>query len=242
MGYLPFPPSMLLGYSGLLPLSIQAALLHPYFEPSPNFRLIRAALMPLVIYITVASVPIRTLKPAEAFLHLNFPLISIPSFHIVCLAIIFAFHEGNAFKSKGTLESQVARAGSIPHRDTAPRELQETKSTTQPKTSSRREGKDSLEAHRDRKVAVKPPSIGELVKFVTALIFRCASVRPCYRCKINRSYCHPSPQTLDKCYVSFCIIATSSALGDYSVLGHHQNMLSPCENQYQSRVLWEKRW
>lgn len=164
MGYLPFPPSLILAYSGLIPLVLQAALLHPYYES--NSRLYRMALLPLVVYITVASVPMRTLKPAEGFMHLNFPLVSLPSFHVVCLAIIFGLREGDVFKSPAALKEQVESAKNVTPNETQSKEektdIKKTPDPSKPPDKSH----DGVTIARPK----NPPSIGELTKFVLALL------------------------------------------------------------------------
>ncbi|KAI8456461.1 hypothetical protein BY996DRAFT_8446616, partial [Phakopsora pachyrhizi] len=93
------PKSQLWAHSGLVPFFIQIILLHPYYQQFPISRLIRMAVVPYIIYITIISTPKRLIEPVESFLHLNFPLVAIPNFHVGCMSIMFALHDGPVFKT-----------------------------------------------------------------------------------------------------------------------------------------------
>ncbi|EGG11258.1 uncharacterized protein MELLADRAFT_92231 [Melampsora larici-populina 98AG31] len=110
----------------------------------------------------------RTLKPAEEFMHLNFPLVSLPSFHIVCLAIIFAFREGDVFKSPAALKEQAKSARNDTSNDTSYKEeKKKINKKTHDTTKSPEKSHDGVTAATKPKT---PPSIGELTKFVLALL------------------------------------------------------------------------
>ncbi|KAA1103246.1 hypothetical protein PGT21_010990 [Puccinia graminis f. sp. tritici] len=77
-------------------LLIQGALLHPYFEPDPQARKARAWLAPLIIFLVTYSQKTRLFYPLEDYLHINYCIAAIPTFHIICVTLQYATHRGPA--------------------------------------------------------------------------------------------------------------------------------------------------
>ncbi|OAV94216.1 hypothetical protein PTTG_11738 [Puccinia triticina 1-1 BBBD Race 1] len=77
-------------------LLIQGALLHPYYEPDPQARKIRAWLAPVTIFLAIYSQKTRLFHPLEDYLHINYCVAAIPTFHIICVALQYASHRGPA--------------------------------------------------------------------------------------------------------------------------------------------------
>lgn len=94
---------MLPGYLFLIPVLIQAFLMHPCYEKSFKVKLLRAALMPVSIYLALGRVDMRLFYPLEIFFHWNFAFISFATFHCVCLAIQYGLFQGPIFTSKNEL-------------------------------------------------------------------------------------------------------------------------------------------
>ncbi|KAI9612178.1 hypothetical protein H4Q26_008272 [Puccinia striiformis f. sp. tritici PST-130] len=91
---------MLPGYIALIPLLAQTFLMNPCYEKSRNVRIIRAALMPITIYLTLSRVALRLFYPLDVFFHWNFAFVSFPTFHAICLAIQYGLSRGPIFLSK----------------------------------------------------------------------------------------------------------------------------------------------
>ncbi|KNE92182.1 hypothetical protein PSTG_14417 [Puccinia striiformis f. sp. tritici PST-78] len=91
---------MLPGYIALIPLLAQTFLMNPCYEKSRSVRIIRAALMPITIYLTLSRVALRLFYPLDVFFHWNFAFVSFPTFHAICLAIQYGLSRGPIFLSK----------------------------------------------------------------------------------------------------------------------------------------------
>ncbi|KAA1114053.1 hypothetical protein PGTUg99_013530 [Puccinia graminis f. sp. tritici] len=91
---------MLPGYLFLIPLLTQTFLMNPCYENSRSAKLLRAALMPITIYLTFSRVAIRLFYPLNVFFHWNFTFVSFPTFHAVCLAIQYGLSQAPVFASK----------------------------------------------------------------------------------------------------------------------------------------------
>ncbi|KAI8448096.1 hypothetical protein BY996DRAFT_4591862 [Phakopsora pachyrhizi] len=85
-------------YSVIPVLLLQGAFLHPYYEPDARYRSIRMWLAPVVIGLAISSQFKRMFFPVEDWLHLNYSWVAVPSFHISCVALQYAFHRGPARK------------------------------------------------------------------------------------------------------------------------------------------------
>ncbi|PLW49947.1 hypothetical protein PCASD_01349 [Puccinia coronata f. sp. avenae] len=94
---------MVVGYTFLIPLIIQAFLMNPIYEKSKQVKLIRMGLIPLTIYLTVTRTYIRLFYPLNEFFHWNFAFISFSTFHAVCLSLQFGLYRGSVFASKSDL-------------------------------------------------------------------------------------------------------------------------------------------
>ncbi|KAG0150414.1 hypothetical protein CROQUDRAFT_652321 [Cronartium quercuum f. sp. fusiforme G11] len=88
----------------------QAAMLHPYYEPNETYRTIRLILAPIVIYLLFSSQPKRLIQPIEDYMHINYGLVAIPTFHITCCALQYAFQRGPVLKSDLEPKKKMKRA------------------------------------------------------------------------------------------------------------------------------------
>jgi len=198
---LPCPQSPWLAWIGIPLQLLQAIFLHPYFQihhPKAT-RLYRLMVVPICIYMAFATVPRRTILPIEKFVHFNFGFVTMPTFHFICLSIIFGFHQGPVFKSEVELFNQeadphpaAARDQKLPpaedlHHVPAQdepnsshlrnRKPKSKRRAAQPATSSGEETQKvpALEsatvATQSTKTRVEgPPSMGELARWISALI------------------------------------------------------------------------
>jgi len=94
---------MLPGYMFVVPLLVQTYLMHPSYERSGGAKLVRAALMPVTLYLDFSRVHLRLFYPLDVFLHWNFAAISFPTFHAACLAIQYGLSQAPVFASKDQL-------------------------------------------------------------------------------------------------------------------------------------------
>ncbi|PLW51592.1 hypothetical protein PCASD_00491 [Puccinia coronata f. sp. avenae] len=81
-------------------LLLQCSLLHPAYEADPSARVLRLLLLPVVVALAVSTQSRKLLLPLEEYLHVNYGLVAVPTFHICCLAAQFAFHRGPALKEE----------------------------------------------------------------------------------------------------------------------------------------------
>lgn len=81
-------------YTALPVLLLQASMLHPYYESDEMYRTIRFMLAPVIIYLTISSQYERMHKPLEDYVHVNYALAAIPSFHVMAIALQYAYHRG----------------------------------------------------------------------------------------------------------------------------------------------------
>ncbi|KAG0148693.1 hypothetical protein CROQUDRAFT_23624, partial [Cronartium quercuum f. sp. fusiforme G11] len=88
------------GHAFFVPLMIQAAILHPYYQNKPGFRLARRAMTPIIILLVLNSVQNRIWEPLAECMMMNFPFVSLVTFHAICLAIQFGLYDGPIFKSE----------------------------------------------------------------------------------------------------------------------------------------------
>lgn len=99
---LPCPQSAWLAWMGVPLEMLQAIFLHPYFQLNypRSTKFYRAAVIPICVYLAFATVIRRTITPLDQYLHFNFGFTTMPTFHFVCLSIIFGLHQGPVFKSE----------------------------------------------------------------------------------------------------------------------------------------------
>ncbi|KAA1106197.1 hypothetical protein PGT21_030820 [Puccinia graminis f. sp. tritici] len=90
--------SQLFNFACVPLLLLQCSLLHPAYEADPSARVIRLLLLPAIIVLAVSTQSRKLFLPLEEYLHVNYGLVAVPTFHICCLAVQFAFHRGPALK------------------------------------------------------------------------------------------------------------------------------------------------
>jgi len=164
---------LIVNYITIPVLLFQGALLHPYFEPNPQARKIRAWLAPVIIFLATYSQKTRLFRPLEDYIHINYCVAAIPTFHIVCLALQYATHRGPArlideAKHKKDAEEPPA-CGSDTESDTSSSITNSDSHLTPteavqvirrvPKTDSEKKLKPVTKPKQSR------PSIGELARF-----------------------------------------------------------------------------
>ncbi|EGG10431.1 uncharacterized protein MELLADRAFT_102998 [Melampsora larici-populina 98AG31] len=86
--------SKIWNYTALPVLLIQASMLHPHYESNEMYRTIRFMLAPIIIYLTISSQHDRMFKPLEDFVHMNYALVAIPSFHVIAITLQYAYQRG----------------------------------------------------------------------------------------------------------------------------------------------------
>lgn len=143
---------MLPGYLFLLPLLVQIFLMNPCYEKSLKVKVLRAALMPISVYLALSRVSIRLFYPLEEFFHWNFVFVSFATFHSVCLAIQYGLFQGSIFSSK----IQLIDAGNYRGED---------RDNEDPKVSNQAEVAGTPPAR------ASAPSFLEKIKFTIWLIF-----------------------------------------------------------------------
>ncbi|KAG0146288.1 hypothetical protein CROQUDRAFT_722983 [Cronartium quercuum f. sp. fusiforme G11] len=87
-------------YLFTVPLTLQVFLRHPFYRSNKVASLLRMALMPVTIYLTLSSERARMLKPREEFLHINLLLVSFLNIHVVCSAIQLGFSKNPPLSTK----------------------------------------------------------------------------------------------------------------------------------------------
>ncbi|PLW22842.1 hypothetical protein PCANC_06730 [Puccinia coronata f. sp. avenae] len=114
---LPCPQSPWLAWIGVPLELLQAIFLHPYFQINypKSTRLYRLMVIPICIYMAFASIPRRTIWPIDKFVHFNFGFVTMPTFHFICLSIIYGLHQGPVFKSEVELFNQKAQKDTQGH-------------------------------------------------------------------------------------------------------------------------------
>ncbi|MBW0520950.1 hypothetical protein O181_060665 [Austropuccinia psidii MF-1] len=167
--------NILLNISALPVLVVQGALLHPYYESDPQFRKMRAWLAPVIIFLALYSQSRRLFQPLELYLHLNYAGIAIPTFHVICLALQYAFHRGPARKidlakhkkeESPVSESESDSSSSITNSDS---QATSTVKATQPlQTPTKKVHKSKKSVQISDK---KAPPIGELARFSICMTF-----------------------------------------------------------------------
>lgn len=201
---LPCPQSPWLAWIGIPLQLFQAIFLHPYFQihhPKAT-RLYRLMVIPICIYMAFATVPRRTIWPIEKFVHFNFGFVTMPTFHFICLSIIFGFHQGPVFKSEVELFNQEdpkpnpdpagrdeklppAEDQHVPQDDTKSsnylrnRKSKSKRRAAQPANTSVEETQkvpalesSTVTTHSAKTWVEGPPSIGELARWISALIMK----------------------------------------------------------------------
>lgn len=169
-------PKVVAHASFFIPLMIQAAIFHPYYQNQPNFRLARRALTPIIILFVLNSVEDRLWKPLGECMMINFPFVALITFHAICLAIQFGFYDGPVFKSdsksgkKDVLAVDSNVEDSSP--DEAPREdLQKLNGTgSEEKEIPKVDG--SSKDDKSTAESSSCPSWGQLTRFVLWLLLR----------------------------------------------------------------------
>ncbi|KAI7945376.1 hypothetical protein MJO29_011764 [Puccinia striiformis f. sp. tritici] len=178
----------LVGHVGLIiPLAIQAALLHPYYQQNVASSLVRRSLIPIAVIMTFVTVPMRKWLPLEDSMMLNFCFVSLVTFHATCLAFEYGLHNGPVVGPKCERgEAELGRE----EKDTsvAPEDLgkahsagttslrQRTKSSEIGDGEKKPTGPESnseanIENSPTKISQLKKPSTGELVRFVLWLLF-----------------------------------------------------------------------
>ncbi|KNZ59396.1 hypothetical protein VP01_1740g3 [Puccinia sorghi] len=163
---------LIVNYITVPVLLFQGALLHPYFEPDPQARKIRAWLAPVIIFLVTYSQKTRLFRPLEDYIHINYCVAAIPTFHIVCLALQYATHRGPARlidEAKHKREPEPPASCSDTESDTSSSITNSDSHVTPtevvkvirrvPKTDSEKKTKAITKSKGSR------PSIGELARF-----------------------------------------------------------------------------
>ncbi|KAA1086421.1 hypothetical protein PGTUg99_005496 [Puccinia graminis f. sp. tritici] len=180
----------LLGHAGLMiPLTIQAALLHPYYQQNVTSSVVRRSLIPIAVIMAFVTAPMRKWLPLEDSMMVNFCFVSLVTFHATCLAFEYGLHEGPVLGPKCELEeaelsgeeneTSISPEDSIKSQSIGTTEARkrtnnhastdgETKSTTMTGDSSESNVKNSPTKKKEQLVK---PSTGELVRFVLWLLF-----------------------------------------------------------------------
>ncbi|KAG0151709.1 hypothetical protein CROQUDRAFT_650735 [Cronartium quercuum f. sp. fusiforme G11] len=127
-----------------VPLVLQIFLRHPFYNSNQPARVLRMALMPITIYLTLSSQPARMWEPREEFLHINFALVSFLTVHVVCLAIQLGLSNSPPLYTQN-LKDQISQ-----EHEMSSKAHQKISST--PKSES-------------------PPSWGESIKFIIWFLF-----------------------------------------------------------------------
>ncbi|KNZ48378.1 hypothetical protein VP01_570g5 [Puccinia sorghi] len=170
----------LLGHVGLMiPLAIQAALLHPYYQQNVASSFLRRSLIPIAVLMTFVTVPMRKWLPLEDSMMVNFCFVSLVTFHATCLAFEYGLHEGPVLGPKCEPESSSEEPKD--NNNIPPKRLVLTTGHSNGVTSTKKRTthhecinreRDSPSVHCDSPTneLVKPPT-GELVRFVLWLLF-----------------------------------------------------------------------
>jgi len=107
--------SQLFNFACVPLLLLQCSLLHPAYGADPSARVLRLLLLPIVVVLAVGTQSRKLFLPLEEYLYVNYGLVAVPTFHICCLAIQFAFHRGPVLKetpsepTKGEAATQEVR-------------------------------------------------------------------------------------------------------------------------------------
>lgn len=172
------------GHAFFIPLIIQACIFHPYYQHKPRFRLARQALTPIIILMVLASVQNRLWEPLNEYMMINFPFVSLITFHAICLAIQFGFHDGPIIK--------VEKVESLHQADTTSNPSQTVTEETVDHQSIKNLIREDVSVNSIRSTEEKPmslssrpttqdksttdegsrPSLGELVRFAVWIVLR----------------------------------------------------------------------
>ncbi|POV99752.1 hypothetical protein PSHT_13397 [Puccinia striiformis] len=147
----------LVGHVGLIiPLAIQAALLHPYYQQNVASSLVRRSLIPIAVIMTFVTVPMRKWLPLEDSLMLNF-LLRLPGREEKDTSVA-PEDLGKAHSAGTTSLRQRTKSSEIGDGEKKP---------TGPESNS----EANIENSPTKISQLKKPSTGELVRFVLWLLF-----------------------------------------------------------------------
>ncbi|KAH9814960.1 hypothetical protein DFH28DRAFT_1095578 [Melampsora americana] len=147
---------------------IQAAIFHPYYQNKPGFLLARRALTPLIILVILDSVKYRIWEPLGECMMVNFPFVSLVTFHGICLALQFGLYDGPIFKSSISHkrgEKNAEKIENITKESESGKSLQEDATPSAPEATN-----TNAEVHNNSPNPVSPPSFGALVRFVVLIL------------------------------------------------------------------------
>ncbi|WAQ80988.1 hypothetical protein PtA15_1A326 [Puccinia triticina] len=174
-----FTQSQLFNFACVPLLLLQCSLLHPAYEADPSARVIRSVLLPVIIGLAISTQSRKLFLPLEEYLHVNYGLVAVPTFHICCLAVQFAFHRGPALKAS-VAESE--------KRETVPKEVQADPATIHKTTEGSLEhrhtgntGRRQLNPYvnlnqtqttklKDDPHSDNSPTVAELIKFSVGIV------------------------------------------------------------------------
>ncbi|KAH9810342.1 hypothetical protein DFH28DRAFT_985606 [Melampsora americana] len=148
--------SRLWNYTAIPVLLIQASMLHPHYESDEMYRTIRFIMF----------------KPLEDFVHVNYALVAIPSFHVMAIALQYAYQRGPIL-----LNDSGKRKRSQDHQNSteiikSPLELNPNQFNHQLHQKSNHKHKYLIKSKRKLKIRSRSrsPSWGELLKFSLNLV------------------------------------------------------------------------
>ncbi|KNZ59677.1 hypothetical protein VP01_1682g5 [Puccinia sorghi] len=170
--------SQLFNFACVPLLLLQCSLVHPSYEADPSARVLRLLLLPVVVVLAIGTQSRKLFLPLEEYLCVNYGLVAVPTFHICCLAIQFAFHRGPALKETPSEPSK--REGVVQEvRTKPPVVLQSTGSCMEPQNTpnfSRREvsrfgnQKQYSTKLKDDLHSSNSPTVAELIKFSIGIV------------------------------------------------------------------------
>ncbi|POW14902.1 hypothetical protein PSTT_02542, partial [Puccinia striiformis] len=163
--------SQLFNFASVPILLLQCSLIHPAYEPDPSARLIRALLLPVIIALAVSTQSRKLFLPLEEYLHVNYGLVAIPTFHICCLAIQFAFHRGPALKDPPIEpeKREAAEPASLIKNSQGSVEPHLTHITERRKTTLLASQKHAIKLNQDDDLNNRP-TVAELIKFSIGIV------------------------------------------------------------------------
>ncbi|KAG0142806.1 hypothetical protein CROQUDRAFT_662063 [Cronartium quercuum f. sp. fusiforme G11] len=140
------------GYRFFFALLVQGFFLHPCYQSNKTAQLLRLGLIPIIIWLAVSSIHVRQFEPVEDFFHINFPIVSFPTFHSICLALEFGLFRGSLLEVPTSRPKNTEKEVSSELKEENLRKLNETPVTKLPPNSTF-------------------PSFAERFKFLVWLIF-----------------------------------------------------------------------
>ncbi|KAI8458788.1 hypothetical protein BY996DRAFT_4576736 [Phakopsora pachyrhizi] len=180
----------ILGYAGIIiPVIVQAALLHPYYQKDEAAIKTRRFLLPIIVLMAFATANARKWKPLSESKLANFCFVSLVTFHTICLGIQNGLYDGPVLKDglksleknqiickedEGALGSPINSKGNL-----SPSEEGKKESKREESNQEKIKDKECINAEKEIAKETQPqalgfdkrPSIGELVRFSTWLVF-----------------------------------------------------------------------